>query len=846
MTMSVTTPKQREDAPEGRVEDRRLLTGKGRYVDDLKLEGQAYMGMVRSPYAHAKINSIDFSKARESPDFIASLTGEDLLKEGVQPLSQNPWPFQKRAKRYHLAVGKARFAGEPVAAILVRDKNSVEDLIDLVEVDYDSLPVVTTIEESKQNKAIIYEDWGNNASLTSEVKKGDAEKAIASAAFVIHAREGIARQGAAPIEPHAVLVEYDSKQDSYDVWATVQSVHGTRDKLASELKKPKEKFHVRVMDMGGGFGSKGAQSYPEAPLACIFARRTGLPVKWTATRSEEFLEAASGRDEYCDITLACDKNGRIVAVKASVECDLGVTGSQAHMPTMTIETMPGPYRIPNQDITVAAYVTNKMPIGPVRGAGGPEGCYFIERAVDLLARRAGLDPLEFRRRNVSRREGPAEGEADFRLLLDTLVKSSHYEELSRWRSDLHSKFAQQGPSHSSLIGGLGVSVTGSDESEDEEEGEDWSGASSGGGGADGGSKPWQPGGGSSGGAGERWAGQTPGGSGAAWQSSGDSPERRTWPGASEETLGFMSETARVTLDKEGKVTVYTGSSPHGQGEETTFAQLASEELGVPLKDVTVVWGDTTLIPRGIGTFGSRSAATGGSAVIDASRKLKTQLVVRASEALGVDAKSLDMRGGGFVRASQPDAVLATLNDVLVKQRADEVSASSVFTLSGLSYSSGVHLCALTLDVELGKVKIVKYFVVEDCGRMINKAIVEGQLHGGVLHAVGGALFERLAYDEEGNLLSSTFMDYNIPTALDSPEVQVFHETTPSTVTLDGAKGVGESGTNGAYAAVINALNDALSQLGTGAEVNMVPATPDAVFRALNAKRAKTPAARDSS
>jgi len=846
MTMSVTTPKQREDAPEGRVEDRRLLTGKGRYVDDLKLEGQAYMGMVRSPYAHAKINSIDFSKARESPDFIASLTGEDLLKEGVQPLSQNPWPFQKRAKRYHLAVGKARFAGEPVAAILVRDKNSVEDLIDLVEVDYDSLPVVTTIEESKQNKAIIYEDWGNNASLTSEVKKGDAEKAIASAAFVIHAREGIARQGAAPIEPHAVLVEYDSKQDSYDVWATVQSVHGTRDKLASELKKPKEKFHVRVMDMGGGFGSKGAQSYPEAPLACIFARRTGLPVKWTATRSEEFLEAASGRDEYCDITLACDKNGRIVAVKASVECDLGVTGSQAHMPTMTIETMPGPYRIPNQDITVAAYVTNKMPIGPVRGAGGPEGCYFIERAVDLLARRAGLDPLEFRRRNVSRREGPAEGEADFRLLLDTLVKSSHYEELSRWRSDLHSKFAQQGPSHSSLIGGLGVSVTGSDESEDEEEGEDWSGASSGGGGADGGSKPWQPGGGSSGGAGERWAGQTPGGSGAAWQSSGDSPERRTWPGASEETLGFMSETARVTLDKEGKVTVYTGSSPHGQGEETTFAQLASEELGVPLKDVTVVWGDTTLIPRGIGTFGSRSAATGGSAVIDASRKLKAQLVVRASEALGVDAKSLDMRGGGFVRASQPDAVLATLNDVLVKQRADEVSASSVFTLSGLSYSSGVHLCALTLDVELGKVKIVKYFVVEDCGRMINKAIVEGQLHGGVLHAVGGALFERLAYDEEGNLLSSTFMDYNIPTALDSPEVQVFHETTPSTVTLDGAKGVGESGTNGAYAAVINALNDALSQLGTGAEVNMVPATPDAVFRALNAKRAKTPAARDSS
>jgi carbon-monoxide dehydrogenase large subunit len=843
MALSVTNSKEREDAPEGRVEDRRLLTGKGRYVDDLKLEGQAYMGLVRSPYAHAKINSIDFSKARESPDFIASLTGEDLLKEGVQPLSQNPWPFQKRAKRYHLAVGKARFMGEPVAAVLVRNKNSVEDMIELVEVDYESLPVVTTIEESKRGKAIIYEDWGNNTSLTSEVKKGDAEKAIASAAFVIHAKEGIARQVAAPIEPRAVLVAYDSKQDAYDVWATVQSVHGTQNKLASELKMPKEKFHVRVMDMGGGFGSKGAQSYPEAPLACIFARRTGLPVKWTATRSEEFLEAAAGRDEYCDITLACDNSGRIVALKASVECDSGVTGSQAHMPTMTIETMPGPYRIPNQDITVAAYVTNKMPLGPVRGAGGPEGCYFIERAVDALAKKAGLDPIEFRRRNVSRQGGPAEGEADFRLLLDTLVKSSRYEELSRWRSDLYSRFGQRGPSHSSLIGGLGVSVTGSDESEDEDDEEDWSAGTSGGG-----TKPWQAGGGSGGSAGEKWAGQPSGEAKAPWraggsektgsgQNSGESIEKRAWPGPSEETLGFMSETARVTIDRDAKVKVYTGSSPHGQGEETAFAQLASEELGVPLESVTVIWGDTTLIPKGIGTYGSRSAATGGSAVVDASRKLKAELLARASEALGVEAESLEMRGGGFVRASKPDAVLATLSDVLDKQPTDEVSSSSVFTLSGMSYSSGVHLCALTLDAELGKVKIVKYFVVEDCGRMINKTIVEGQLHGGVLHAVGGALFERLAYDEEGNLLSSTFMDYNIPTALDSPDVQVFHEMTPSMVTLDGAKGVGESGTNGAYAAVINALNDALSQLGAG-EVNVAPATPDAIFRILSAGVAK--------
>jgi len=843
------SPSPREAEPEGRVEDRRLLTGKGRYVDDLKLDGMAYMGLVRSPYAHARIKSIDFSGARSSPDFIASLTGEDLLREGVLPITQNPWPFQKRVQRYHLAVGKARFAGEPVAAILVRTKNSLEDLIGLVEVEYEPLPAVTTIAESKGGKAIIYEELGDNVSLTSEVRKGDAEKAMASAAYVIHAREGIARQAAAPIEPHAVLVAYDGGRDVYEVWATVQSVHGTRKTLASELRIPKEKLHVKVMDVGGGFGSKGAQSYPEAPLACIFSKKTGLPVKWTATRMEEFLEAAAGRDEYCDITLACDERGRIVAVRATVECDSGVTGTQAHMPSMTLESMLGPYGIPNQDLTVAAYITNKMPLGPVRGAGGPEGCYFIERAVDVMAKKIGLDPIELRLRNVPGRGGSVGGSVashgeNYSLLLDALVKSSRYEDLLRWRSDLASRFREKGPSRSSLIGGVGVSVTGSDGSEADEE-DDRSG---GGAVAAGGSASWPTGGGS-GGAGAGWPSQRsgdskvageagrPGGSGS-WQDAGRSGGERRSPGADEETLGFMSETARVALGRDGDVTVYTGSSPHGQGEETTFAQLASQELGVPLSRVTVVWGDTVLIPRGVGTYGSRSAATGGSAVVDASRKLRSQLLAKASEALGVDGSSLEIRDGVFVDSSRPETALASFTAVLEKLHTDEVSASSVFTLKGSSYSSGVQLCALTLDVELGKVRIVKYVVVEDCGTMINKTIVEGQLHGGVMHGVGGALFERLAYDDGGNLISPTFMDYNIPEAPDSPDVEVFHRVTPSTVTLDGVRGVGESGTNGAYAAVMNALNDALSQVGAGMELNMAPATPDSIFSVLEASGAR--------
>jgi carbon-monoxide dehydrogenase large subunit len=295
----------------------------------------------------------------------------------------------------------------------------------------------------------------------------------------------------------------------------------------------------------------------------------------------------------------------------------------------------------------------------------------------------------------------------------------------------------------------------------------------------------------------------------------------------------MGETARVTLDKLGKVTVYTGSSPHGQGEETAFAQLASEELGIPLERITVVWGDTVLIPRGIGTFGSRSAATGGSAVVAASRKLKAQILAKAAESLGLDAESLDIRHGAIVKRSAPVSPLLELTDILAKQHIDEISGDSVFNLGAMAYSSGVHLCALTLDVELAKVKVVKYLVVEDCGRMINKTIVEGQLHGGVVHGIGGALLERLVYDEDGNLLNSLFTDYTIPTASDGLDIEVIHRETPSAVTLDGAKGVGESGTIGAYAAVMNALNDALYQIGVTGELNMAPAIADSIFAIIH-------------
>jgi carbon-monoxide dehydrogenase large subunit len=405
-------------------------------------------------------------------------------------------------------------------------------------------------------------------------------------------------------------------------------------------------------------------------------------------------------------------------------------------------------------------------------------------------------------------------------LIDDLVKYSRYEELLRWKRDVNSRFKQQGPLHSNLVAGVGVSIRGGggfggNGYEEASEGEESSG----------GSEHWSSEAG-------RWPQDAEEGRSQQWTESNEASSGEAGTEVSSADLDFMSEYARVKLDRHGNVTVYTGSSPHGQGEETTFAQLASEELGVPFDQVSVVWGDSILVPFGIGTFGSRSAATGGSAVVDASRKVKAQLIAKASEVTGAEAKALIVRNGKLVNTSQPDAKFPTPAEILEKLGLTEISAESIFRLGTMSYSCGVHLCALTLDPELGKVKIVKYLVVEDCGRMINRAIVEGQLHGGVVHAVGGALFEKLAYDDQGNLLTSTMTDYNIPGALDSPNVEVYHQVTPSTFTLNGAKGVGESGTNAGYAAVMNALNDALSNVRLGAQVNIAPATPDSIFAAL--------------
>ena len=767
------------------------MTGRGHFVEDINLENVAYMGLVHSPLAHARIKKIDLSRVRSSPAFIAALTGEDLVKEGITGVSQGFIPPRRPWKRFQLALGEVTFVGEPVVAILARDRGSAEDLVEEVDIEYDGLPVVSTLEEAKQGKALVYSGWKDNLSLTGGRKKGDADKAISSAAYVINVKEGIRRQDAAPMETHAVIASYDKEKDEFEVIATVQSVHQLLDLLSSELKTPREKFHIKVMDMGGGFGTKGGPEYPWTSLACLFAKKTGATVKFVATRTEEFLESAPGRDEYCDLTLACDRDGKMVALKASIDCDVGVPGGTAFMPVATVGVMPGPYAIENLDLKVQSYLTNKMPVGPFRGAGMPEGNYFMERAIDKMAKKIGLDPVELRRRNVVSPKSPTS--EDYRSLLDLLVKSADYDKIRAWRDDYNSRHRDENDHKTTRVAGIGISLSGGEV---------------------------------------------------------NFSIRNLLGGISLRGIiaiirliprfrTFSSETAKVTLNKRGEVLLYTGSSPHGQGHETAFAQLASEELGVPFEQVKVTWGDTALIPRGVGTFGSRSASAGGSAVVDASRKLKSNLLAKASKMLGIDRSSLDIRNGSIVDAKRPEKALMGLGEIVEKLGMREISAESNFAAkSTMSHSSGVHLCALSLDVETGRARVEKYLIAEDCGRIINKAIVEGQLHGGVINGLGGALLEKLVYDDNGNLLTTSFLDYSVPNSTDCPNIEIFHKVTPSE-SLSQTKGVGESGTIASYAAVMNALNDALSQFkeeeDEAQEVNIAPAFPEIVYSALHGR-----------
>jgi carbon-monoxide dehydrogenase large subunit len=738
-----------------RVEDTRFLKGIAQYTDDYKPENLCYLGLVRSPYAHAKIKGIDFGEAQTNPNFIEALTAENL--EGVTgPLFMAT--NQRPTGRMPLALNEVRFVGEPVVAFLSKEKYSLEDIADQILVEYQILPSVPTLEVSKSNKIKVFDHWTDNIAATFALRKGDPEQEIRTSSVSANVTLGIRRQAGAPLEPRGVVAWYDKTNDRYHVHSSVQSVHRLRTNLATELGLPTEKIHVMTMDVGGGFGTKASQSYPEAVLACVLSARTGLRVKWISTRTEDLIETAPGRDEYATVSLFCDSNGKIKALHARVEGDVGVFGSLNVAMNNTVKLMPGVYKIPSFDIKAACYATNKVMSGPVRGAGRPEACFLIERAVNVMARKLGIDPVEFRKRNlIQPTDIPYEtgtgykyDSGNFPLLLETLVQESKYNKLLEIKAD--KKIADP-----NRLFGVGMCLS------------------------------------------------------------------------IDDTGVHSIETAKIIISPYGKITVYTGSSPHGQGHETTLAEICAEELDLPLENVKISWGDTDKLSVGIGTYGSRSTAAGGSAIIEASRLLKSEILQAASKRLSADASTLRFVGGKV--CDNNGKILMSLGDLL--EGTNGIEVNSKFELKSYPFAAGAHLCALSIDMETGKLEIEKYVVVDDCGKIINSMIVDGQIHGAVAHGIGGAILEEIPYDDDAQPLATNFLTYLLPSATDVVDPEIFHLEFPSPLTLNGAKGVGETGTIGAYPAIFNALDDALSQV--GASLNIAPATPEKVFEAMRSK-----------
>ncbi|MDG6997938.1 MAG: xanthine dehydrogenase family protein molybdopterin-binding subunit [Nitrososphaerota archaeon] len=740
-----------------RVEDFRFLTGRAVYTDDIKPNNVCYLGFVRSVYAHALIKKIDLTKARDNAAFITALTGEDLSRLGLGIVYENEMPGVKRTTRHQLAFSKVRYVGEPVVAFLSKDRYSVEDIADEIEVEYEPLTPVIRIEEAQTDKTLIYDEWRTNSILDVKVKRGDAESAIRSAPHIVKGSFGVKRQSGAAMEPRVVIASFDKSNGIYDIFSTLQHAHRIRQYLSSELKISTEKFHIRVPDVGGGFGAKGAQSYAAPCIACILAERTGLTVKWVSTRTEDLLETAQARDEYCDVELACDSGARIVALRATITSDGGVGGTLKAQAMLSGRLMPGAYKIPNLEIRSITWATNKTPGGPIRGAGRPEGIYFMELIMDKMARRLHLDPIGFRRLNaIPSSEFPYDNgagmiydSANFPKLLDSL--KSEYEALNRWKREVTR-------TDSDLLAGVNVALI------------------------------------------------------------------------VEDTGAQLSETAKVVISpKEKLLYVYTGSSPHGQGLETTLAILASEELDIPIERIKVKWGDSNDLPTSVGTFGSRSIVTGGSAVVEACRKLREEIVSEAARIFNAQKEHIVLEGEKLrISVSTKSEPLADLWE-FIDQSGKKFETYTNFALKAVPYASGAHLCGVTVDRETGKVKIQRYIVADDCGRVVNEIIVDGQLHGGVVHGIGDMFLSEIPYDESGAPLATSFLDYLIPTSLDVPDIGTIHVETPSTLSLNGAKGVGESGTIGAFPAVISAINDALVGI---SEIDIAPATPERVYKVL--------------
>ncbi|HVA37389.1 MAG TPA: molybdopterin cofactor-binding domain-containing protein [Candidatus Dormibacteraeota bacterium] len=758
-----------------RREDPRLITGGATYVDDVKLAGMTYAAFARSPFAHAKIRSIDTRAAKASPGVFAVYTSDDLAGVGDVPVAAQ-LPDMKVPKHPPLARGKVAHVGEPVVMIVANAAAAARDAVDLVEIDYQELPAVVDLEQAVKGAPYVHEEFGTNVAYTMEASGGDVESAFENAAVTVSER--LVNQRLAPLsmEPRGMVAHWEKGPQQLTLWSSTQIPHLLRTQIAGLVGIPEHKVRTIAPEVGGGFGSK-LEVYAEE-IACSFASRAlGMPVKYVETRSESFMIAVHGRDQIDYIHVAADKHGKITGLKVEILANMGAYYQllTPGIPTFTVLMAPGPYTIENVHCKLTGIFTTEASTDAYRGAGRPEATYLIERAVDLVARKLGMDPAEVRRRNFIPKEkfpyttalGLTYDTGDYHAAFDKALQLAGYAELRKEQERARAEGRIFGIGISSYVEVCGMG-----------------------------------------------------------------------PSSALPAPGWGSATVRV--EPTGRVTVMTGASPHGQGEETTFAQMVSDRLGVPIDDVLVLHGDSAIVQYGIGTFGSRSTAVDGAALYRALDTVREKAMKIAAHTMEANVADLEFKNGKITVKGNPqkstsigEVAFAAFRGInLPPDMEPGLEATRRFEPPNFVYPFGTHVCVVEIERATGAVEVVKYVAVDDCGNIINPLIVEGQVHGGIAQGLAQALFEEVVYDENGQLATGSLLQYAAPHADQVPHYQTGHTVTPTDVNPMGVKGVGEAGTIGSTPAVVNAVVDALAPFGV-VHLDM-PCKPERVWRALNA------------
>jgi carbon-monoxide dehydrogenase large subunit len=777
-----------------RKEDQRLITGRTRFTDNLSLSGMLHLGMVRSSAAHARITAVDTSAAEASPGVVAVLTGADLAdKQGSLP---NAWPItddQLAPNHPAVAVDHVNFAGEIVAVVVARSAAEARDAIELVDVDYELLPVVLDLETAAAGAPYAHPELGTNVSATWVFDSGDAGTGTDVDEEIAKAREGgvviertYRQQRLIPafMEPRSILVDPTGEQ--LTVWSATQVPHFVRIFLALVLGISESKIRVIAPDVGGGFGGK-LQFTPEEVLTVLAARHTGKPCKYTETRSESLVSAHHGRDQLQRLTLAATRDGTVTGLKVDLLANMGAYLGliTSGIPVLGAFMFNSIYKFAGYRFTTTNVFTNTTWTDAYRGAGRPEATFAIERLMDDLAAELGRDPIELREQNWIRHE-----EFPFTTVAGMTYDSGNYEAATARAKELFGydelRAEQKARRESGDPVQLGIGVS------------------------------------------------------TFTEMCGFAPSRML--GALNHTGGGW-EHASVRVLPTGKVEVVTGTSSHGQGHETAWSQIVADRLGVLFEDVEVLHGDTAISPRGLDTYGSRSLVVGGMAVLMAADKVIEKARTIAAHLLEASADDLEFANGRFTvkgtdkgMGLDETAYAAFQAHNLPDGFEPSIDADATYDPVDFSFPHGTHLAAMEVDTETGGVTVRKYVCVDDVGNVVNPMIVEGQVHGGLAQGIAQALFEEAVYDENGTLLTGSFVDYLVPSAADLPSFITGRTVSASTTNALGVKGVGEAGTIASTPAIVNGILDAIRHLGV--EDVVMPCAPQKVWRALQAASSK--------